>query len=278
MIAEQTKKTANATSGLPTLYTKIIPENERLYIEKLRWRLHPLWPRDKKPFVPDWPNKATNDLARYRAMCGRKAHNIGLATGEGSGVWVLDVDPDHDGAETLRKLIDKHGELPQTVIAKTQSGGRHFYFKYDPAHPLRNYVGKLPGIDVRSSGANVVLPPSIGPSGKQYEWIYDPFTTEVAEAPAWLYDVLESDKQGARKDLSHLAQGVTEGMRNVSITQLVGTLLGRRVDAALTWTLVQAYNQCCVDPPLEYDELKRTFLSIVARERRKHAGKEVNAQ
>ena len=55
----------------------------------------PIFPvgRDKKPQLNNWPNKATTDQEQVRAWFD-KAYpaNIGLVTGDASGVFVLDVD------------------------------------------------------------------------------------------------------------------------------------------------------------------------------------------
>ena len=96
--------------------------------------------------------------------------NIGLVTGEISGVIVLDVDAPH-GLETLRanKL-----HLPPTATVKTGSGGFHYYFNH-PGFPCQNFAGRsgetiLPNIDFRGDGGMVVLPPSRNLKGV-YEWI-----------------------------------------------------------------------------------------------------------
>src|SRR5690606_26024617 len=37
--------------------------------------------------------------------------NIGIKTGEESGIVVLDVDPRHGGADTVKELIERHGDF-----------------------------------------------------------------------------------------------------------------------------------------------------------------------
>jgi hypothetical protein len=51
--------------------------------------------------------------------------NVGVKCGRDSDLTVLDVDGDA-GRETLRDLEMEHGELPETPIAITGSGGAHF--------------------------------------------------------------------------------------------------------------------------------------------------------
>ena len=53
---------------------------------------------------------------------------IGIVTGKGSGLAVLDVDPRHGGDDSLAALEREHGALPHTIEAITGGGGRHVYF------------------------------------------------------------------------------------------------------------------------------------------------------
>lgn len=112
--------------------------------------------------------------------------NIGIRTGEPSGIFVLDIDPKSDGLSELAKLVDEFGELPHTYTVRTGSGGRHYYFKM-PDFPVRSNVKRIAhGIDIRGTGGMVVAAPSVSGIGP-YEVVVD---AEVADAPAWLLDKL----------------------------------------------------------------------------------------
>jgi hypothetical protein len=67
---------------------------------QLGWRVHPCRPGDKKPILEDWPKRATTDPTLIERWWGRTPDaNIGVATGPGSGTFVLDVDgPDGERA------------------------------------------------------------------------------------------------------------------------------------------------------------------------------------
>jgi hypothetical protein len=109
--------------------------------------------------INDNLNRATTDESIIRGWWSERDYNIAIATGEGSGVWVLDIDGD-EGEQTLRKLEAEHGALPSSIEVIT-ARGRHIYFQW-PAHPIRNSAGKIaPGIDVRGEGGYVLVPPSI---------------------------------------------------------------------------------------------------------------------
>jgi len=126
----------------------------------------------------------------------KAGHNLAVATGSVSGTIVLDVDPPHGGDQTLRRLIEIHGHLPETARVLTRSGGTHWYFRH-PGSEVRNKVGFsagglqwLPGLDFRGDGGYVVCPPSMGDNGQPYQWIKTPDQAAIANAPPWLLEVL----------------------------------------------------------------------------------------
>jgi hypothetical protein len=123
----------------------------------------------------------------------RRECNVGIATGEMAGVWVLDVDGER-GEASLADLVARHGELPVTVESRTGGGGRHLFFRYPVGRTVRNSVCRLgPGLDTRSDGGGVVAPPSRHASGHAYEWRRGraPGEVEVAHAPTWLYEAMD---------------------------------------------------------------------------------------
>jgi hypothetical protein len=117
--------------------------------------------------------------------------NVAVACGAISGVFVLDVDRKHgiDGAATMRDLIFQHGPVPVTWRTITPTGGCHLWFR-QPDRRLRNRVGFLPGLDVRTDGGSVTVPPSRRPDG-DYSWKIAPDATPLADAPAWLLDLID---------------------------------------------------------------------------------------
>lgn len=124
----------------------------------------------------------------------RQAANVGIATGAGSGVWVLDVDG-AEGEASLAALVARRGGLPNTVECMTGGGGRHLYFAYPEGRAVRNSVAKLaPGLDVRSEGGGAVAPPSRHASGRAYEWVAGraPMEIMAAPAPTWLYEAMDA--------------------------------------------------------------------------------------
>jgi hypothetical protein len=137
----------------------------------------------KHPATVHGLKNATSDEAGLRGLWGGREHlNVAVATGEISGLFVLDIDG-HAGEMSLGRL----GELPDTLTALT-SNGRHLYFQH-PGRKVHSRVKKLAeGIDVRGDGGYVIAPPSLHRSGVFYQWI-DP-TADVAPAPDWLIEAV----------------------------------------------------------------------------------------
>ena len=139
--------------------------------------------KGKHPKIPHGLRGASRDLADVRVWWNRWQNaNIGIVTGSASGFWVLDIDPRNGGDDSLEDLILEYGELPDTLMAHTGGGGRHFFFKM-PAEGMRS--GKLAkGIDIKGDGGYIVAPPSNHISGGYYKWHFK--DAEILDAPDWL--------------------------------------------------------------------------------------------
>lgn len=175
----------------------------------------PLQPREKKPFgFTTGLHAASNDPKMIEAWwLGRESlplrapkhegerlpprvladrqSNIGLATGARSGCWALDIDGEA-GIRSLLELAQRYGRLPLTVRQNTGKGG-HLFFAWPGelawGGEIRNGASKFAeGLDVRGEGGYVVLPPSVHPSGRRYEWVHGCAPDEMgfARAPLWL--------------------------------------------------------------------------------------------
>lgn len=220
------------------------------YATHLGWHLFPVEPAGKKPLLKAWQKQATSMPETLRKWWAEwPSAGIGLATGEASGVWVLDVDcgPGKEGEKTMVAIQEAGGSLPVTVEGLTGGGGRHLFFS-GPPWP-KNSAGKIgQNLDVRGSGGYVVLPPSRHPSGQTYEWELSsrPDTVKVARAPAWLA-ALATGKPPPKT--------VAKGARNETLFKLACQL--RRQGAnleTLRRDLLELNAEIC-SPPLDNPEV-----------------------
>ena len=163
----------------------------------LGFRVFPLVPGTKRPAVEGWKAKATADVSTIREWWAGgdfTGYPVGIATGAGSGVWVLDLDRKGgvDGFASLRDLAAQHGstlaDFTATMTVATPSGGAHLYFRWDETADaeggVKNSSGHVgPGIDVRGIGGLVKAP---GCGGYQVVPRAGIRSTVIVPAPDWL--------------------------------------------------------------------------------------------
>ncbi len=152
----------------------------------------PCEPGGKRPLTINGFWDATTDTHRIKAWWARwPAANVGVPTGERSGLLVLDVDLRGGGLESLAALERENGSLPKTARSRTGGGGVHVFFRYPPEKEVRNSAGCLGrGLDVRGEGGYVVVPPSR--TQGVYEWIDRSYPIQAA----WLLERLSEHDEG----------------------------------------------------------------------------------
>jgi Bifunctional DNA primase/polymerase, N-terminal/Primase C terminal 1 (PriCT-1) len=269
----------NAAAGTPTgggfyeenyfmIRTAIALAEKGLFI-------FPCWPGTKKPRTAHGCKDATADPFVIIGWWSSEPElNIAVATGAGSGVFVVDVD-DITAEGELLKLESAHGTLPSTVESIT-ARGRHIWFKH-PGAPIKNTASVIaPKIDSRGDGGFVLVPPSLHPSGKRYCWSVDS-AKAFAPAPQWLLDKITTSTNGNGKAApippaewhALVATGVNEGARDCTIAKLAGYMLRRRIDPFVALELLQVWNGARCAPPLPAADIERIVDSICGRELRR---------
>lgn len=227
--------------------------------------------KDKRPLLSSWKEfqtrQASDDEIENWWTKWPDA-NIGIVTGEISGITVVDVDI-QKGASAL--------PFPATYTVRTGNGGIQLYYKYHAGLSISaNAYPQFPHVDMRSDGGYVVAPPSIiTPStpqgierGGKYE-VED--SREFSPFPAHLFPTPKR-----KRNLPKMIN-VTEGSRNDSMASFIGTVIYPLSDDKIMtdgWNAVQAVNKTYT-PPIPQHELEATFKSIVSKElaRRADVGK-----
>src|SRR2546425_394055 len=107
------------------------PRNRHLEAAKMYvsygWKVFPLRPREKTPLSLHGFHDATLDLAQVgRWWTEIPDAGIGIATGAGSGIIVLDIDPRNGGDESLAAVRAQYEKWEDTAETLTGGGGRHF--------------------------------------------------------------------------------------------------------------------------------------------------------
>jgi hypothetical protein len=255
------------------------------------WRVLPVWwpepdgcacPADgcsspgKHPLARNGAHDGTTDEQQIRAWWNRCPDaNLAIATGNDSGIWVLDVDSGKGGLKSLQRLLRDHPMPDPTVWSETGSGGRHVLWR-TWGEPVPNSVNLYPGIDLRGDGGLIVAPPSIHATGAVYAWgsTGRPGKVKVQPTPGWLRAIVTgakagkprrqyrgpSDRPKPRIDLDSVRE-MAEGERNAALFRLVGRIIWEERTESEVEQAAHQVNRAKCRPPLpdrEVDKLVRS--------------------
>jgi hypothetical protein len=210
----------------------------------------------KHPRTRNGHKDATTDEGTVRRWWAKWPDaNIGVATGKESGLIVLDVDPRNGGDESLAKLIEQHGALPETVSVSTGGGGKHYYFAY-PNGTVKggsNVLGK--GLDLKADGGYVVAPPSGHASGGKYAWEAGPGSVKLAPMPRWMRPKITKKVASKKSQDNDPVAAITEGQRNDALASIAGGLRRKGLAEPEIRKALLSANETCCQPPLEDAEV-----------------------
>jgi putative DNA primase/helicase len=177
---------------------------------------------------------------------------------------VLDVDVDKGGLDSITRLLQANGQLPDTWYQVTGTGGHHYGFGSDGT--VRNSAGGIaPGIDVRGTGGYIAAAPSIHPKTLEpYEWHLAPWQGELAPWPEWLRSAIR--EVARRRNGATVGQRILLGTQEATLTRIAGGM--RRQGATETEILaaIKVISQERCDPQVGDDDLARIARSISSYE------------
>lgn len=223
----------------------------------------PLKPKGKKPAIESWKeyqNRQATDEELIQWFGNGSKNNIGIVTGQISGLAVIDID-----SQRAVQFAREHN-FPKSPLVKTgKEYGYHAYCKF--RNGVRGFQKRddLPDIDFRAEGNYVVAPPSIHESGKRYAWVQGKGIDEIP--PAELPELLLTQKPTNKTPLKDLYKGVDTGSRNDTLARLAGSWVNDGLN----------YNECLENaflwnqkntPPLPEKEVDRTVKSIYEKHHR----------
>ncbi len=181
------------------------------------WRDPSCTPRDPKygEASYDWEVFQTRRPTpkELREWALNKKTNAAIATGQVSGIIVLDTDSAEAEAEVVKRGVPV---TPTVLTAK----GRHRYFAY-PSIPCGNraniFKSKPKGADIRGDGGYVVAPGSVHDTKDHvYVWEVEPVDdygkgVAFAPVPQWLIEIIErADEDGDAKKRAPAPAGTGE--------------------------------------------------------------------
>lgn len=230
------------------------------------WAVFPIVPGRKKPsLIKDYYTLSSTDPEQIKAWWSLSPEaNIGLDCGK-SGLVAVDVDSEaghgKDGLGALKTLQIITGKEPwDTLQSETTTGGFHYVFMAPEKGSVITNAATfgIPGIDTRSKGGYIVLPPSkIGE--KRYRW------KTKSEPRPFPRSLVTFSKPGVRDDagrteieaILHDQEVIPEGKRDAVLIKVAGKLSSFGFSREEIATALEAvYKNRCepgMDPMTEKD-------------------------
>lgn len=275
------------------------------------FRVLPLQPCGKIPKIPNWQKDASRDPEQIKKWWQKYPNaNVGIRCGEtgtdGKYLTVIDLDvhdektdpktgkikPKVNGFKTFYDWQKEFQVIfPDTLTAKTGSGGLHLYFWTDKEYKstsnlLKNYETNS-GVDVRCTGGQVVAAPSIHESGKRYEFEGGFDISKIADAskqmkalsdycaekgqekksaaPVSTVQAAPKERKKQKDIISVIAEKLglafTQGSRNGDIHKLASSLQARGFTDNKIIKLCEKANQERCSPPLDPKEVETAVQS-----------------
>lgn len=152
------------------------------YAIDLGWPVLPLASGTKEPATRHGHRDATTDREQIARWWSRGAYGIGVAC---TRIVVVDIDvrDGRRGRESLAELEREYGAMPSTWIARTPSGGTHYYYAAPADRVVHRACRIREGLDVLGLGGYVVAPPTATGEGT-YAWVDD--AAGLAPCPEWI--------------------------------------------------------------------------------------------
>jgi RecA-family ATPase len=215
----------------------------------------------KHPLTPDGFHGAVTDEEIIQAWWEKyPLANIGIPTGQVSGIAVVDVD-NRAAWTTLKQLLPGYDfkSVPHQKTGKPD--GWHLAFRHPGVH-VKNGTKFLPGMDSRGDGGYIMAAPSVHMLGRQYKWNYLPANDDFPPLPPELLTAIngvQTNGNGHKPlfDTASALKGVPQGQQRVTAFKLGCKF--RRVDIPFeaAQELLLKFARNCTPPLSEREALSQ---------------------
>lgn len=203
--------------------------------------------REKNPGRPGWQNERNNEEDLHRLFGNGALRNVGVLLGEPSN-GLVDVDLD------CPEAIDLADEfLPPTGwrFGRKSTPGAHSLYSVDSILKAKSFkdpeaqgTERAVLVELRSTGQQTVVPPSVHPSGESLEW-------ERFDEPAHVDGEYLTKQVGKIAAASLLVRRWKEGVRNEATLALAGMLCKAGWDLEEVEKFVEVVVRAASDEELE---------------------------
>lgn len=179
------------------------------FYDHMNWTLVSIGQNSEgKRFYPQWKN-SKNQYKKIQALIDDNPYStmIGIPT-EPNNLVVIDCDTDENGneagIENFKDIVVKEngGQLPDTLVVRSKSGGLHFYFSIDYSDNENCFISSAnelgAHIDVRAKGGLIIGPWSKSKEGGSYDICNYPKDFIIPKLPDWLAKKLKKQNTNSK--------------------------------------------------------------------------------
>jgi len=206
----------------------------------------------KAPATKNGFKDATTEEDQIRVWFSNKKYLVGVPTGPGTGLFVLDIDP--KGKDWLEGNVSNLNCERKHLTPR----GKHFIYSW-PQNFFgdSNTAGRIAeGVDTRGSGGYAIWWPANGHG-------FSGSLETLTPPPPWLLTALAKPvlkgTQDRAKDSPLILQA---GGRNNGLTRLAGGLRRAGLDENQLFAQLHTFNSQSCDPPLQANEIRSITRSV----------------
>jgi Bifunctional DNA primase/polymerase, N-terminal/Primase C terminal 1 (PriCT-1) len=217
---------------------------------------HPLYPREKRPLLPEWQQKATTNVAQIKQW-SEEFPSCNFGSVAKGGFFVFEAD-----STDVRKRFENTGNKfsAQLIISSSPGRGHRWYRFMDGVENIGQSNTLYGDFSLRVMNEFCVSAGSVHPSGGQYRVIATgvPDVPSEAEISFWLSE--KKQKHEVSGDDNKLP--IPSGQRNDALTKIAGRDRANGLEEAeILAHLLRENDERCV-PPLPKQEVETIAHSV----------------
>jgi len=241
-----------------------------LRLAKRGLRLIPVKAGEKfPPLLKAWQKHASCELDQVLSWYEKHERcNWGGTTGSTPGCFIVDADGEA-GRITVAEWTNLHSdEWFKTTLAVETGNGSQYYAAWPSEVQIHNSAKKIaPGIDIRGENGYGILPPSIHPSGKPYQFL-NGVDAPILPAPPWLLEKLGTTKpagesQHANPSGFEIPDRLPEGSRDSVVHKMAAGLRRRGYPPDVIRAAITTFNLNHCVPPMAEAQVEKIYQSVI---------------
>lgn len=207
---------------------------------------------DKRPATSNGFYDASRDLDVVKKWFSGSDRLIGVPTGPGNDLFVVDIDP--QGEDWLSANKDQLGSRRRHDTKR----GEHYLYKHPSDNPSgTTSTSKIAlGVDTRGAGGYIIWWPAEG-------YAVEGELEEMSEPPIWLLEQLNGHSPGVERCQAVGEFAIPESVRNDTLFREAAMLRSRGLEENAIYQIISQTNSDRCTPPLPDKEVVSVAKSVM---------------